>query len=355
MSGSMLSPWLRMGGHVWRAAARLACIQRAACADHGRLRRVSATAARTVAMRLGIDAPLVTAVGHISPSAESLALLGLGDVHLRSDHAAVSVVVRYSDDEYVPPKWHIPRHLLTAQRLPCVLRMRDIVNDGMAKMELSPIQRVFYILETTRLYCQETVRNDSRQRSSQRHLLLQQLHRCERFLGRGVTEPQLHDSPARELAERQLLEVEAQLQTIRQADHARWLADRSYDEHVHSDRCSRSFFEGIRQDRVDSTIREVREGTVRSSGTKHVLRAARRFYGGRKGFFNNGVRTQRDAEARLLDALVADGRVQPASRREDLSLESICSPAAVQRAIVMAYPTTQCLDSMDSRLTTSKS
>ena len=268
----------------------------------------------------GSRAPLATAAGHISPSAESLALLGLGDVQLRSDHAAVSVVIRYSDDEYVPPKWHIPRHLLTAQRLPCVLRMRNIVKDGMAKTELSPIQRVFYILETTRLYCQETVRNDARQRASQRHLLLQQLQRCERFLGRGVTEPQLHDARARELAERQLLEVEAQLQTIRQADHARWLADRAYDEHVHSDRCSRSFFEGTRQDRVDSTIREVREGTVRSSGTRHVLRAARRFYGGRKGFFNNGVRTQRDAEARLLEALVADGRVQPASRREDLSL-----------------------------------
>ena len=281
----------------------------------------------------GSHAPLLTAAGHISPSAESLALLGLGDVHLRSDHAALSVVVRYSDDEYVPPKWHIPRHLLTAQRLPCVLHMRDIVREGMAKMELSPIQRVLYILETTRLYCQKTVREDSRQRSCRRHLLLQQLQRCERFLGRGVTEPHLHDPPARELAERQLLEVEAQLQLIRQADHARWLADRAYDEHAHSDRCSRSFFEGTRQDRVDSTIREVREGTVRSSGTKHVLRAARRFYGGPGGFFNNGVRTQKTAESSLLDALVADGRVQPESRREDLSLESICSPAAVQRAI----------------------
>ena len=117
----------------------------------------------------GAHAPLLTAAGHISPSAESLALLGLGDVHLRSDHAAVSVVIRYSDDEYVPPKWHIPRHLLTAQRLPCVLHMRDIVSEGMAKMELSPIQRVLFILETTRLYCQKTVREDSRQRSCRRH------------------------------------------------------------------------------------------------------------------------------------------------------------------------------------------
>jgi hypothetical protein len=48
--------WLHMGGCAWRAAARSACIHRAACADCGRLRRVSATAARAMAMRVGIDA-----------------------------------------------------------------------------------------------------------------------------------------------------------------------------------------------------------------------------------------------------------------------------------------------------------
>jgi len=50
--------WRHMGGCAWRAAARLACIHRAACADCGRLwcrpRAVWATAARAVAMRVGI-------------------------------------------------------------------------------------------------------------------------------------------------------------------------------------------------------------------------------------------------------------------------------------------------------------
>ena len=71
----------------------------------------------------------------------------------------------------------MPRHLLTARRLDCVLRMRGIVDEGRAKLDLSPMQRVLYVLEKTRLYCQETTRADSRKRSMARQRLHQHEHK----------------------------------------------------------------------------------------------------------------------------------------------------------------------------------
>ena len=107
---------------------------------------------------------------------------------------------------------------------------------------------------------------------------------------------------------------------MRQTDHSRWCADRCFDEYAHGDRCSRAFFESSRQDRVDSTIREVRRGTRKATGTRAVLREARAFFSDDGGFFNNGARIYRADERRLLDALTRDGRTQPADRRADLAL-----------------------------------
>ena len=282
---------------------------------------------------VGARAPCVVESGHVTPSAESLAVLGVGDPSLRSDHAAVSVVVRYSEDARAPGQWHIPRHLLSTQSMDTVLHMRKLMEEGMGRGELTPIQRVLYILEVTRAYCKQTVRERTRKRSAERARLHGALRRCEALIGEGVGEPRIGPGADRDAIAKERDEIEERLQRMRQADHTRWLADRAYDEYTQSDRCSKAFFEGSQADRVDSTVREVRSGTRRAKGTHAILRETRRFFGGAGGFFNNGVRVQRASETRLLDALAADGRVQPAERRDDLSLENVCSPLAVQRAI----------------------
>jgi len=78
--------------------------------------------------------------------------------------------------------------------------------------------------------------------------------------------------------------VEARLQEMREGVHVQRLQDLAFDEFAYGDAMSRDFFEDMRRDRVDSTLRRVR--TV-SSGTRATFctqrameKEARRFFGG---------------------------------------------------------------------------
>ena len=283
----------------------------------------------------GTKAPALVAAGHIRPSDESLATLGLGADGKRSDHAAVSMVIRYSDEVAPPKRWHMPRHLLTGEHVDSVLAMRAIVAEGIAKAELSPLQRVLFILEKTRKFCKETTAKATSERAKQRQTLHKQLQRSEARLGLGLgvgDQPQLSGA-ALESETCRHGELEESLQSMREADHRRWLADRAYEEYLQADRCNRAMFEDARQERVDSSVRKVRSGTRTATGTKRVLLEATRFFGGKGGLFNNGVKTVRADELRLHDALRRDGKSVPQGRRDDLKMERICSAEAVQRAI----------------------
>ena len=283
----------------------------------------------------GTKAPTLVAAGHIRPSDESLAALGLGADGKRSDHAAVSMVIRYSDEVAPPKRWHMPRHLLTGEHVDSVLAMRAVVAEGIAKTELSPLQRVLFVLEKTRKLCKEATAKATSERAKQRRTLHKQLQRSEARLGLGLgigDQPQLSGA-ALEIETRRHGELEASLQSMREADHRRWLADRAYEEYLQADRCNRAMFEDTRQERVDSSVRKVRSGTRTATGTKRVLLEATRFFGGKGGLFNNGVKTVRADELRLHEALRRDGKCVPQGRHDDLKIERICSAEAVQRAI----------------------
>ena len=278
---------------------------------------------------LTVGAPTITSVTHLRPADDDLTHLKENGTLKKSDHAAVTLELRYTNLMKAPQQWRMPHWPFSGEDVGTARKMREEIASTIENRSADPVRDLEALLQKIQRICREAEKKNQSEHAARRTELQRRLIRIESALGDGVKKTKKRSLGEAEVAmlwtERE--HIEGELRGVREKEYRRWCGERAFEVYQTEDRCNRRFFEEMKEDHKPTIFKEIRRPDkddhtcIRRQASMN--KEAARFFSGKGGYFNRDTGRDPEAEEQLLDALGRDGKKLPDWLKDELKAEVV--------------------------------